>query len=138
MPSQDLHNNMVPKKVIAPISPAATGTISGTVIDTKNFDSLEFVIMAGAQTTTGITVTPVIKSGTVTGTLTSEADANLIGTEAAAAALLAGASGAAGVAKIGYKGSNRYVTCDLVVTAAASGVYSVGAMKGHPRKAPQT
>ena len=118
-------------RVISPVSPAATGTISGQVVDTSGYRSNTFVIAAGAQTTTGITVTPVIKSGSATGSLTSVADANLIGTEAAAA--LSGTAGANGVTTIGYIGSDRYITCNLVVTGAATGVYSVtldqGAMK---------
>lgn len=136
--NKDLHNNVKPVKVIAPISPAATGAISGTVIDLKNFGSVEFVVAAGAQTTTGITVTPVVKHGTVTGTMTSVDDKYLLGTEAAVASALAGASGSGAVSRIGYIGPNRYVTVDLTVTGAATGVYGVVAVKGHPRKAPQS
>jgi hypothetical protein len=132
--SKDIHNSIAAVRVISPISPAATGTIAGQVIDMANFNSCEFVIQSGAQTTGGITVTPVVKSGSATGALTAVADANLLGTEAAAA--LDGAAGANGVTKIGYVGNDRYVTCDLVVTGAATGVYAVSAVKGSPRKAP--
>jgi hypothetical protein len=121
-------------RVISPVSPAATGTISGQVIDTAGRRATTFVIAAGAQTTTNITVTPVIKHGTVTGTLTSVADSLLIGTEAAAA--LNGTAGANGVSTIGYIGANRYVTCDLIVTAAATGVYSVTVDQGSNLKSP--
>jgi len=91
-------------------------------------------VAAGAQTTTGVTVTPIVKSGTATGALTAEADENLIGTEAAAA--LSGTAGANSQSKIGYKGSNRYVSCDLVVAGAATGVYSVVCVQGDPIKGP--
>lgn len=134
--AQDLYSNIKLSKVIAPISPAATGTITGAVIDTANFDSTTFVIASGAQTTTGITVTPVVKSGTATGSLASCAAAELIGTEAGAA--LDGTSGASSVSRIGYKGSDRYVNCDLIVTAAATGVYSVVAVQSHGRTGPQS
>lgn len=134
--ARDLYSNIKTTRVISPISPAATGTITGQVVDTANFDSNTFVISAGAQTTTGITVTPVVLSGTATGSLASCADAELIGTEAAAA--LSGTAGANSDSKIGYKGSDRYVRCDLIVTAAATGVYSVVAVQGHPRKGPQS
>lgn len=130
----DLYNNVKVTKVIAPISPAATGTITGTVIDTAGYRSNTFVISAGAQTTTGITVTPVVLSGSVTGTLTSAAGDDLLGTEANAA--LDGTAGAAGVKKIGYIGINRYIRCDLIVLTAATGVYSVNAIQGNPIKAP--
>ena len=132
----DLYSNIKVSRVISPHSPAATGTISGQVIDTSTFRSTTFVIAAGAQTTTGITVTPVVKSGTATGSLASCAAAELIGTEAGAA--LDGTAGANGVKRIGYQGSDRYVTCDLVVTAAATGLYSVTCVQGDPIKGPQS
>ena len=134
MAARDLHNNVKVTRAISPVSPSATGTITGQVIDRANYEDLEFVIAAGAQTTTGITVTPVIADGSATSSLTSCADSVLLGTEAAAA--LDGTAGANGVSKIGYKGSNRYVRCNLVVTAAASGVYSVTAVQSGAKKSP--
>lgn len=136
MAAGDLHNNIKISRAISPVSPAATGAITGQVIDRANFPDLEFVIAAGAQTTTGITVTPLISHGTVTGTLTSAPDSALLGTEAAAATILAGSGGANKVAKIGYKGANRYVRCNLTVAGAATGVYSVTAVQSGARKAP--
>lgn len=135
---KDLHNTIKPVRVISPISPAATGTISGQVIDMAGFESIEFLIANGAQTTTGITVTPVIKSGSATNALASCADSVLLGSEAAAAALLSGATGSNASAKIGYIGNDRYVTCDLVVAGAATGVHGVIGVKGSPRKSPTT
>lgn len=132
--AKDRYNNIKVTRAISPVSPAATGTISSQVIDTSGYAETTFVIAAGAQTTTGITVTPVIKSGTATGSLTSAADTDLLGTEAAAA--LDGTAGANGVKKIGYTGKNRYVACDLVVTAAATGVYSVTCEQSSARKSP--
>ena len=134
--AHDLYNNIKVSPVIAPVSPAATGTISGTVVDTSAFRTNTFVISAGAQTTTGITVTPVVKSGTATGSTASAAADELLGTEAGAA--LDGTGGASSSTKIGYIGTNRYITCDLVVTAAATGVYSVQLVQSDPIKAPQS
>jgi len=125
---KDTYSNFHIAKVIAPISPAATGTISGTVIDMQGYRSALFVISAGAQTTTSITVTPIIKSGSATGSLTSCSADELIGTEAAAA--LSGTAGAGSSSKIGYIGVDRYVTCNLAVTGAATGVYSVQCVQG--------
>lgn len=130
----DLHNNVGFVIMTAPISPAATGTITGTVIDTKNIGEIEIQISAGAQTSTDVTVTPVILSGTVTGTLTSAAATELLGTEAAAA--LDGTAGAGSVSKIGYIGASRYIRCDLIVLNAATGVYSVIGVKTGQRKKP--
>ena len=134
--SLDLYSNIKVTVGTAPISPAATGTITGTVIDTAGYRSNLAVISAGAQTTTGITVTPVILSGTATGSLASCAAAEMIGTEAAAA--LDGTAGAGSSSKIGYIGSDRYVRCDLIVTAAATGVYSVQWLQGNAIKGPQS
>lgn len=130
----DSKSSMKITKVIGPISPSATGTITGTVVDTASFRSNTFIIEAGLQTTTSITVTPVVLSGTATNSLASAAASELIGTEAAAA--LSGTAGASGRTTIGYIGSNRYVRCDLIVTSAATGVYSVSLAQGDPIKLP--
>lgn len=132
--SQDLYSNVKVTRCISPVSPAATGTITGQVVDTSGYRSTTFVIAAGAQTTTGVTVTPVVLSGTATGSLASCAATEMIGTEAAAA--LSGTAGASSQSKIGYIGSDRYVRCDLIVAAAATGVYSVVAVQGSPSKGP--
>lgn len=132
---KDLYNDVKVVQVIKPHSPAATGTISGAVVDTSGFDNVTFVIMSGLQTTTNLTVTPIVTEGTATDSLTSAANADLLGTEAAAA--LSGTAGASGVSKIGYKGSKRYVTCDLAVANAATGLYSVSAVLGGAREKPQ-
>lgn len=134
----DAYNGMKVTQVIKPHSPAATGTISGVVIDTAGYRSLTFVVGAGLQTTTGITVTPVITQGSATGSLASAADADLFGTEAAVAALLAGASGASTSARIGYRGKYRYVTCDLIIAGAATGLYHVDAIQMHGSKKPES
>lgn len=137
MAAGDLHNNIKVTPAINPASPGATGTITGdNIIDRANFPNLEFVIEAGAQTTTGITVTPVVMEGSTTGSLTSVADADLLGTESAAA--LSGTAGADSVSKIGYAGSNRYVRLDLIVGGAATGTYSAVAVQSGGRKAPQS
>jgi hypothetical protein len=133
---KDLHNNIKVARVISPISPSATGTISGQPVDLNGFEKCEFVIAAGAQTTTGITATPIVKEGAATGSLSAVADADLLGTEAAAA--LDGTAGANNQSNVGYKGNSRYATCDLVVAGAATGVYSVVAVLSGARKAPVT
>jgi len=135
---KDLHNIIKPVRVLSPAAAGTTGTKTGQIVDMAGFGSVEFIIASGAQTTTGITVTPVVKSGSATNALTSCADTVLLGTEAEAAADLAGAAGANAVTKIGYSGKDRYVQCSLVVAGAATGIYSVTAIKGSPRKQPTT
>ena len=135
MAARDLYNEVKVSTVIRPHSPSATGTISGLVIDTAGFSATTFVLEAGNQTTANLTVTPIIKSGSATDALTSCADTVLLGTETAGN--LSGTAGQNEVRKIGYIGSDRYVTCDLAVVNAATGTYAVQAVQSSSRKQPQ-
>lgn len=132
---KDLANNIRVVNVYQPQSPSSTGTESGTVIDRKGFNSVTFVVHNGAIAATGFTLTPVVKAGSATGSLSAVADTVLIGTEAGAA--ISGGTSDGDVAKIGYTGNERYVTCDLVVGGAATGIHSCVAILGHPINAPQ-
>lgn len=137
----DLHNNLSAKRVVGPVAIGANATVSGKVIDRKGYGTVEFIMSYGAIATTGTVVTPVIKEGDVTGTMTSVADADLIGTEALAARLgnAALTSGTTiNVSKrVGYRGNKRYVTCDMVKTGTTSvGCMAVSAILGSPAVAP--
>jgi hypothetical protein len=109
-------------------TPAAAGTTGtgrvGKIIDRKNHNGITlFAIQYGAVTATAATFTPVVKEGDTTGAMTSVADADLVGTEAAAA--LGAAVRASGTTMhvtktVGYKGIKRYVSCNLVNTATAA------------------
>jgi hypothetical protein len=136
--AQDLFNNIKVARMISPISPAATGTINSSVVDTAGFNSCTVVIASGAQGAGVTGVTPVLQESatTTTGDFTDVADADLIGTEAAAA--LAAAAGANKQAKLGYVGAKRYVRLRLAVTGSATGVYSAVAILGDPIKGPQS
>ena len=90
---------------------------------------------------TNATITPVLKEGDVTGTLTSVADADMLGTEALAS-LTAGAAIASGTTKnvtkrVGYKGSKRYVTLGVASTTTqmASQILSITALLHSPNVA---
>jgi hypothetical protein len=124
--NNDLHNNVVVKRVIAPIAIGANATKTGAIIDRQGYGGVQFLASYGAVTTTGTVCTLVVMEGDVTGSLTSVADEDLFGTEAAAS-LLAAATRTDDVSKnvvkkLGYKGSKRYVQ----VNAVGSGVTSVG------------
>lgn len=140
---KDLHNNTRTKTVIAPVAIGANATKSGKVIDRQGYGGVEFLAAYGAVTTTGSIVTLVVKEGDVTGTLTSVADADLLGTEALAS-LLAATPRASGTTKnvskrIGYKGQKRYVTVDAVQTGVTSvGCVGVMALLHSPGNAPTT
>lgn len=140
---RDLHNNSRTKTVVVPAAIGANATKSGVVIDRQGYGGVEFIASYGAVTTTGTIVTLVVKEGDVTGTLTSVADVDLLGTEALAS-LLAATPRTAGTTKevtkrVGYKGNKRYLTVDAVQTGVTSvGVVGVAALLHHPNNAPTT
>lgn len=139
----DLHSNIRTKTAISPLAIGANATKTGLVIDRQGYGGVEFVASYGAVTTTGSVVTLVVKEGDVTGTMTSVADADLIGTEALAS-LLAATPRTAGTTKevtkrVGYKGIKRYVSVDAVQTGVTSvGVVGVVAVLHNPANAPTT
>jgi len=139
----DLHNNVRTKTAIVPAAIGANATKTGLVIDKQGYGSLEFLVAYGSVTTTGTVVTLVVKEGDVTGTLTSVADADLLGTEVLAS-LLATTPRTAEVSKevtkrIGYRGSKRYVNISAVQTGVTSvGVVGAVALLGNPNLAPTT
>lgn len=128
----DLYSNITVTNAISPVSPAATGTITGVVIDTSTYRSNTFIYNAGLQSANVTAVTPVVLEGTTTSALTSVAAANLIGAETSLGGVLTTGS----VGKIGYIGKKRYVQIKLVVAGAATGVYSATLLQGEPMKNP--
>jgi hypothetical protein len=138
----DNHNNLRTKTVISPVAIGANATKTGVVIDRQGYGGVEFIAAYGAVTTTGSVVTLVVKEGDVSGTLTSVADASLLGTEALAS-LPAATPRTAGITKdvtkrIGYSGKKRYVSVDAVQTGVTSvGCVGVTALLHSPGNAPQ-
>lgn len=143
MNTRDLHNNVRTKTAIVPVAIGANGTLTGLVIDRQGYGGVEFIATYGSVTTTGSIETLVVKEGDVTGTMTSVADAYLLGTEALAS-LLAATPRTAGTTKevtkrVGYVGNKRYVSCDVVKSGVTSvGAVGVVALLHHPYNAPTT
>lgn len=140
MTIKDLHDNIRTKSVISPLAIGANATKTGSIIDRQGYGGVEFVASYGAVTTTGTIVTLVVKEGDVTGTLTSVADTDLLGTEALAS-LLAGArvagTGKEVTKRVGYVGNKRYVQVNAVQTGTTSvGVVGVAALLHSPNVAP--
>lgn len=139
----DLHNNSRTKNVVTAAAIGANATKTGLVIDRQGYGGVEFIATYGSVTTTGTVVTLVVKEGDVTGTMTSVANADLLGTEALAS-LLAATPRTAGTTKevtkrIGYKGIKRYVSVDAVSTGVTSvGVVGVAAVLHSPALSPTT
>lgn len=139
---RDLHDQI---RIIRSISPVAIGTTgtgqTGKIIDRKGYRSVEFEIGYGTITATNAVYTVVVKEGDATGSMTSIADADLIGTE-----LLAGVAAAAtrtsGVSKnvvkrLGYTGLKRYVQVSkLSSTVTATTPVYASVILGDPEQAP--
>jgi hypothetical protein len=141
MNSNDLHHNIKQSLAIIPAAIGANATKTGLIIDRRGYGGVEFLIDYGSVTTTGTIVTAVLREGDVTGTLTSVADDDLLGTEVLAS-LPAGTPRTAGVnrdvsKRIGYKGSKRYVQLSLVQTGTTSvGAVAATAILHNPVLAP--
>ena len=116
--TKDLHSQIVVGTAIALTAVADGEDVVGAVIDRQGSEGLELIFQVGEYTDGS--VTPLIEEGDDPGL--SDAwpvdDADLLGTEAAAAL------SAAGVSNVGYIGNKRYVRA-TAVTAAGS-TLSVG------------
>ena len=78
----DLHNSIDATVCIESVAVGTTGTgQTGGVIDTQGYGGVEFICNYGAITATNAVFTVVMQEGSVTGTLTSVADADMLGTE---------------------------------------------------------
>lgn len=138
---RDMHNNIRTVVGVAPVAVGTTGTGQvGKVIDRKGYDGVEFIIGYGTITATNATLTVTVKEGDATGSMTSVADADLLGTE-----LLAGVAAAtprtSGVSKnvtkrIGYTGGKRYVQCGVKSTVTATTPVSVVGVLSRPAVRP--
>ena len=123
----DLHNNISAKRLISPIAAGTTGTgktSAAALGDRQGYAGVEIIFDFGTLTATNATVTVTLLEGDVTGTMTSVADADLIGTETLAG-LAAAATRTSGVSKnvtkrLGYKGAKRYVQAKMVNTVTAA------------------
>ena len=136
----DLHNNVKATVCVEPVAVGTTGTGQvGDVIDLQGYGGVEFIVSYGAITATAATFTVVVKEGDATGSLTSVADADLLGTEALAgiaAATRTDGSTEKVTKRVGYKGSKRYVNCSVVPTTTAATPVSVVALLHSPNVAP--
>lgn len=136
----DLYSGLKVQRVISPVAVGTTGTgQNGKIIDRKDYiGPVLFSIGFGSVTATNATHTVTVKEGDVTSAMTSAADADLIGTEAAAGM---GATGSRVSAvsknvtkKIGYKGAKRYVQCNVKSTVTAGTLIHVDAIQAAASK----
>jgi hypothetical protein len=118
------------KKILWAKTPAAISTDTTTasnIIDTQGYDKVTFILTATAYTDG--TYTPAVSESDDSG-MSGEnavADAELTRLETAAAVSAATTQAVDASKKIGYLGSKRYVTCDIVSASTSSGA-TVGVM----------
>lgn len=125
--TRDLHNQIRVKRLISPVAAGTTGTgktSAAALGDRSGYGGVELVFNYGTLTATAAAVTVTVLEGDVTGTMTSVADADLIGTEALAS-LAAAASRTSGATKnvtkrLGYKGLKKYLQVKMVNTVTAA------------------
>lgn len=137
--NKDLHNQIYPKRGLSPVAAGTDNTpYVSQIVDRLGFDSLEFVILIGANTDADATFTVLFEDGD-SPTLTDNnpvADDYLLGTEALAGFTAANDDNEC--RKIGYVGNKRY--CRVTITPAANGagnIYIAGVwLLGHPREMP--
>lgn len=128
---RDGKNNNKGAISLDPQSITSDTTTSGNTVDVSGYDEVT-IFFAG--TVTDGSYLPVIKEGSSsTGNgATAVADAELIGTEAAATLATSQE-----VSSIGYLGTERYITVDLVSSSTTTGaVIGATAVLGRPSTAP--
>lgn len=138
--ARDLKNNVKVQRVVSPVAVGTTGTgQTGKVVDRAGYEGVTFIVSYGAVTSSLATFVVTVKDGDATGSLTSVADVDLIGTESAAG-LAAGArtSGSTKLVSkaIGYRGMKRYVSANVYSTATAGTPVSITAVLSSPAHAP--
>ena len=125
---RDMANSLTIRPVIAPAANANLGTtpLVGTVIDRLGFDSLVYAIQTGTLSDADATYTTLLEESDASGSgFTAVADADMIGTEAAASFTYAN-DGV--VRKLGYIGNKRYTRLTVTPAAADSGNSPIAAI----------
>jgi hypothetical protein len=131
---RDMLNNVHPLSAIPPIAARTDNTaIVSSIIDTKGYDSLTWLIVTGTNTDVNATFAV---------TMDESDDSGMSGSNAVAAADIVGTYALAGfnfaddneTRKIGYGGSKRYVRLTITPSGNDSGNIFLAAIAllGHP------
>lgn len=141
MRQTDLHNS---NKFVLSVIPQTVGTTgtgrTGKVIDRSGYQGVEVFVQYGSITATNATFTATFFEGDTTGAMTSVANTNLIGTQAALGVGVA-ATRTSGVSKnvvhkAGYIGLKRYVSVNVKSTVTAGAMISAGFLLGSANSNP--
>lgn len=132
MGQRDIHNHIEHKVALNLQNITSDTATVGNILDMQGFESIEFLITAGAITDGAYAI--LIEEGDDSGLsdAAAVADADLLGTEALAAFT---ATDDNKVSKIGYIGQKNFVRISIVSTGTTSGgFFAVVATLGHPRR----
>lgn len=123
------------KRVLSPVSVADTTAQVGTVVDSKGFESVTYVIATGSIADADATFTVLLEESDASGSgFAAVADADLLGTEALAGFQFDDDNECR---KLGYIGAKRYTRLTITPVANASAaLLSAVAILGHPQIAP--
>jgi hypothetical protein len=134
---RDLVSDIHPVRVLSPQAARTDNTAAvGQVVDGFGYDSVSYIINVGANTDADATFAVLLEESDASGSgFTAVADADLIGTEAAAGFTFDDDNE---LRKIGYRGAKRYTRLTVTPSANDSGNIFVSAVAilGHPRSAP--
>lgn len=137
MASRDLHNNIHPVPGIAPAAPITdNAAFVSAIVDTKGYESVEFVILTGSLADADATFTVLVEDGAQANLsdAAAVADTFLLGTEALASFTFADDNK---VRKIGYVGGKRYVRVTVTPANNTGNAFVAGVwLLGHPKNAP--
>ena len=133
---KDLHHNLSVVQAFNSATVGSSTTTTGTIIDTRGYGSVEFVLSIGTRTDG--TFTPLIEESAASDMsgATAVADQDLFGTEAGGAITATNGIGRVGM----WVGKYRYVRLSIVssgVTTGSTGVHAL-AILGTPDLAPTT
>lgn len=118
---KDLHNKLHFVPLITPVAARTDNTaIVSAIIDRKGFESLELVLVTGANTDANATFAVLVEDGDASDLSggAAVADTQLLGTEAVAGFTFADDGECR---KIGYAGDKRYVRVTVTPTGNDSG-----------------
>ena len=129
MAQREIHNKLYPVVAFNTQTISTDTTTNGNILDTKDFDAIQFYVTSGTLTTGTFTV--LIQEGDNSGLsdVANVADADLTTTEADASFAV---SDDDEVKRIGYIGNKRYVRLSIVSASTANGVIGAIAIKGYP------
>lgn len=137
MAFRDLHHNIHAARGISPAAAVTDNTaFVSQIVDTKGYDSVEFLILTGSLADADATFTVLVEDGDAANLsdAAAVADKFLLGTEALASFTFAEDDK---VRKIGYVGDKRYVRVTVTPANNTGNAFIAGAwLLGHPRKVP--